>query len=131
MWPNFQQIFTFPQEFLYAVADKKETMKELDKTGTQLKYFSQKQDVILIKNLLISVQNRWEKVQSRCQERSRQLDSGFKRAKQFKDNYDKLFKWLEDSEKTLDQDRRVHNDPDALKDQLKRHKVWTDLYQAL
>ncbi len=104
-------------------------MKELDKTGTQLKYFSQKQDVILIKNLLISVQNRWEKVQSRCQERSRQLDSGFKRAKQFKDNYDKLYNWLEDSEKTLDQDRRVHSDPDALKDQLRRHKVKRCLYQ--
>ena len=42
---------------------------------------------------------------------------------QFKDNYDKLFKWLEDSEDALHQDRRVNSDPDALKDQLKRHKV--------
>lgn len=31
----------------------RETMLHLDKKGTHLKYFSQKQDVILIKNLLI------------------------------------------------------------------------------
>lgn len=31
----------------------RETMLQLDKKGTHLKYFSQKQDVILIKNLLI------------------------------------------------------------------------------
>src|SRR5699024_4065846 len=40
----------------------RETMLNLDKKGTHLKYFSQKQDVILIKNLLSSVQHRWEKV---------------------------------------------------------------------
>lgn len=36
----------------------RETMLNLDKKGTHLKYFSQKQDVILIKNLLVSVQHR-------------------------------------------------------------------------
>ena len=70
------------QDFLRDIAAKRDTMKDLDRTGTQLKYFSQKQDVTLIKNLLISVQNRWDRVQNRCNERSRQLDSGFKRSKQ-------------------------------------------------
>ena len=70
------------QDFLKEIQARKETMRDLDRAGTQLKYFSQKQDVILIKNLLISVQNRWEKVQSRCNDRTRQLDSGYKRAKQ-------------------------------------------------
>lgn len=55
---------------------------ELDKTGTHLKYFSQKQDVVLIKNLLISVQGRWEKVVQRSVERGRLLDDARKRAKQ-------------------------------------------------
>ena len=50
--------------------------------GTHLKYFSQKQDVILIRNLLASVTHRWEKVVSRCAERTRQLDHGYKEAKQ-------------------------------------------------
>nr|NVI78385.1 short stop [Cucujiformia] len=42
------------------VSSHREVMLNLDKKGTHLKYFSQKQDVILIKNLLISVQHRWE-----------------------------------------------------------------------
>lgn len=57
-------------------------MLNLDKKGTHLKYFSQKQDVILIKNLLISVQHRWERVVSKAAERTRQLDHGFKEAKE-------------------------------------------------
>ena len=57
-------------------------MIKLDKTGTHLKYFSQKQDVVLIKNLLASVQQRWEKVVSRTAERTRHLERGFKEAKQ-------------------------------------------------
>nr|MBE5727246.1 short stop [Cucujiformia] len=43
------------------VSAHREIMLQLDKKGTHLKYFSQKQDVILIKNLLISVQHRWER----------------------------------------------------------------------
>lgn len=35
------------------VSSHREIMLHLDKKGTHLKYFSQKQDVILIKNLLI------------------------------------------------------------------------------
>ena len=54
----------------------------LDKMGTHLKYFSQKQDVILIKNLLSSVQHRWEKIVSRSAERTRHLERGYKEAKQ-------------------------------------------------
>lgn len=59
---------------------------ELDKTGTHLKYFSQKQDVVLIKNLLISVQSRWEKVVQRLVERGRSLDEARKRAKQVRNS---------------------------------------------
>ena len=57
-------------------------MLDLDKKGTHLKYFSQKQDVILIKNLLLDTQHRWEKVVSRSAQRTRQLDHGYKEAKQ-------------------------------------------------
>ena len=63
------------------ISGHRETVVQLEKTGTHLKYFSQKQDVILIKNLLMSVSHRWEKVVSRCAERTRQLDHGYKEAK--------------------------------------------------
>ncbi|XP_048352704.1 dystonin isoform X8 [Sphaerodactylus townsendi] len=95
---------------------------ELDKTGTHLKYFSQKQDVVLIKNLLISVQSRWEKVVQRLVERGRALDDARKRAKQFNEAWNKLMEWLDDSEKALDAELEIANDPDKIKTQLTQHK---------
>lgn len=74
--------FFFGKVFANEVNSHREQIIELDKTGTHLKYFSQKQDVVLIKNLLISVQGRWEKVVQRLVERGRSLDEARKRAKQ-------------------------------------------------
>ncbi|NXM67976.1 DYST protein, partial [Serilophus lunatus] len=108
--------------FATEVNSHRDQIIELDKTGTHLKYFSQKQDVVLIKNLLISVQSRWEKVVQRLVERGRALDDARKRAKQFHEAWHKLMEWLEESEKSLDSDLDIANDPDRIKMQLAQHK---------
>lgn len=71
-----------PQVFANEVNAHRDQIIELDQTGNQLKFLSQKQDVVLIKNLLVSVQSRWEKVVQRSIERGRSLDDARKRAKQ-------------------------------------------------
>ncbi|XP_058879939.1 dystonin-like isoform X26 [Acipenser ruthenus] len=114
--------------FVTEVNCHREQIIELDKTGTHLKYFSQKQDVVLIKNLLISVQSRWEKVVQRSVERGRALDDARKRAKQFHEAWNKLMEWLEESEKALDSEQEIANDPDKIKMQLAQHK---DFQKAL
>ncbi|XP_032720382.1 dystonin isoform X18 [Lontra canadensis] len=108
--------------FANEVNSHREQIIELDKTGTHLKYFSQKQDVVLIKNLLISVQSRWEKVVQRLVERGRSLDEARKRAKQFHEAWSKLMEWLEESEQSLDSELEIANDPDKIKTQLAQHK---------
>ncbi|XP_037699164.1 dystonin isoform X14 [Choloepus didactylus] len=108
--------------FANEVNSHREQIIELDKTGTHLKYFSQKQDVVLIKNLLISIQSRWEKVVQRLVERGRSLDDARKRAKQFHEAWSKLMEWLEESEKSLDSELEIANDPDKIKTQLTQHK---------
>ncbi|MGH0148400.1 UNVERIFIED_CONTAM: hypothetical protein FKN15_028993 [Acipenser sinensis] len=114
--------------FVTEVNCHREQIIELDKTGTHLKYFSQKQDVVLIKNLLISVQSRWEKVVQRSVERGRALEDARKRAKQFHEAWNKLMEWLEESEKALDSEQEIANDPDKIKMQLAQHK---DFQKAL
>eukprot|EP00058_Branchiostoma_floridae_P020780 XP_002606270.1 hypothetical protein BRAFLDRAFT_123699 [Branchiostoma floridae] len=104
------------------IADHRETMLQLDKMGTHLKYFSQKQDVILIKNLLISVQGRWERILSRYGERSRHLEDALKRARQFNDSWKKLMDWLDEAENHLDSEAPIGNDPDKIKAQLLKFK---------
>uniref|UniRef100_A0A4W4F390 Dystonin n=1 Tax=Electrophorus electricus TaxID=8005 RepID=A0A4W4F390_ELEEL len=108
--------------FVTEVNAHRDQIIELDKTGTHLKYFSQKQDVVLIKNLLISVQSRWEKVVQRSVERGRLLDDARKRAKQFHESWTKLMEWLEESERALDLEQEIANDPDKIKMQLGQHK---------
>nr|XP_054606002.1 dystonin isoform X4 [Nothobranchius furzeri] len=108
--------------FVTEVNSHREHIIDLDKTGTHLKYFSQKQDVVLIKNLLLSVQGRWEKLVQRSVERGRLLDDARKRAKQFHETFNKLMEWLEESEKTLDSEVEIANEPDKIKMQLAQHK---------
>ncbi|XP_077960933.1 dystonin isoform X8 [Gasterosteus aculeatus] len=108
--------------FVTEVNSYRDHIIELDKTGTHLKYFSQKQDVVLIKNLLLSVQGRWEKLVQRSVERGRLLDDARKRAKQFHESWNKLMEWLDESEKTLDSEVEIANDPDKIKTQLALHK---------
>ena len=47
------------QKFEDVLKEKRLELLELDKLGSQLKYFAQKQDGILIKNLLLSVHSRY------------------------------------------------------------------------
>merc|ERR1719229_1593165 len=111
------------KEFQNEVSSQRETMLSLDKKGTHLKYFSQKQDVILIKNLLVSVQHRWEKVVSKSAERTRALDYGYKEAKEFHDTWDFMMGWLDDGMLRLEEmSKEVKNDPEKIKQQIMRHK---------
>lgn len=110
------------KQFQKDIGQHRETMMALDKKGTHLKYFSQKQDVILIKNLLSSVQQRWDRVLTKTAERARALDHGFKEAKEFSDAWSDLMSWLEDAEKTLDNIQQLGNNPDLIKQTLARHK---------
>ncbi|XP_044265475.1 dystonin isoform X25 [Tribolium madens] len=106
------------------VSAHREIMLDLDKKGTHLKYFSQKQDVILIKNLLVSVQHRWERVASKSAERTRALDLGYKEAKEFHDGWSSLMSWLNETEDSLDRllSESVGNDPEAIKSRLHKHQ---------
>ncbi|KPJ00724.1 Dystonin [Papilio xuthus] len=112
------------KSFQKEVATHRETMLQLDKKGTHLKYFSQKQDVILIKNLLVSVQHRWERVVAKAAERTRALDHGFKEAKEFSDMWNNLMSWLSETEQQLDQlnSEANVNDPDKIKQRLNKHR---------
>lgn len=106
------------------ITEHREQMHELDRLGTHLKYFSQKQDVILIKNLLISAQNRWEKIVWRSAERTRDLERGYKEAKQFYDTWKELLAWLNTSLAQLSQDQQaqIGNNPAKIKQIIGKHK---------
>lgn len=111
------------KEFQKEVSSHREVILNLEKKGNHLKYFSQKQDVILIKNLLISVQHRWDRVVSKSTERTRAIDLGLKEAKEFFDSWSSLCKWLDEAEKNLDEMiSAAGNNPVKIKQMLAKHK---------
>uniref|UniRef100_A0A1I8PMG8 Uncharacterized protein n=1 Tax=Stomoxys calcitrans TaxID=35570 RepID=A0A1I8PMG8_STOCA len=107
------------------VSTHREAMLLLDKKGTHLKYFSQKQDVILIKNLLVSVQHRWERIVSKAAERTRALDHGYKEAREFNDAWNNMMQYLQETETVLDQiieEATSSKDPQKIKKCIARLK---------
>ena len=119
------------QDIQDEVKDHEELMAQLDKTGTHLKYFGQKQDVVLVKNLLSSVQHRWDKLQLGVAERARLLDHADREARQFRDSWSAFDAWLNSTEQTLDADMATPLstvDPDVIRAQIARHK---DFQRAL
>lgn len=97
-------------------------MLELDEIGTHLKYYSQKQDMIIVKNLLISVQNRLGKIVSRSAGRTRDLVKGFKDAKQFYDMWKELFNWLTQNLEIMSQEISVGYQPEKIRKQINKHR---------
>jgi len=98
-------------------------MLALNKTSTHLRYFSQKSDATLIKNMSITTQHRWEKIISRLAERTRLLDQTLKEAKGFNDLWTDLCQWMDNSDQLLDSGAISTNDPDKIKSQITKHKV--------
>lgn len=110
------------KKFQKDLSDHRETMLDLDKKGTHLKYFSQKQDVILIKNLLVNVQHRWEKVLSKAAERSRNLDYGLRETKEFYDAWTDLMHWLNELEKNFDSTQQLSNNSEVIRQMIAKHR---------
>ncbi|XP_051948301.1 microtubule-actin cross-linking factor 1-like [Xyrauchen texanus] len=108
--------------FVNEVNTHREQVLALEKAGSQLRFASLKQDVVLIKNLLLSVQARWDKLVHRSLDRGRHLDEARKRAKQFHEAWRKLTDWLEEAESRLDSELEISNEPDKIKIQLAKHK---------
>ncbi|KAM4630179.1 microtubule-actin cross-linking factor 1 isoform 2-T2 [Polymixia lowei] len=108
--------------FVNEVNTHREQVLALEKAGSQLRFASLKQDVVLIKNLLLSVQARWDKLVQRSLDRGRHLDEARKRAKQFHEAWRKLTDWLEEAENRLDSELEISNEPDKIKIQLAKHK---------
>ena len=127
---NIRQQIEEHKIFQKDVTDHRETMLALDKKGTHLKYFCQKQDVILIKNMMISVEHRWERVVSKSAERSRALDQGLKETQEFHESWNELIEWLKEAERQLDEVHTSGNSPDVIKRLLIKHKEFQRMLGA-
>lgn len=107
------------------ITSHREAVVLLERTGTHLRYFALKQDVVLIKNLLASVHHRWERVNSRSAQRTRHLELGMRDASKLLNMWTTLTEWLQQQLAFLeDAAACVGNDPATIKAQLNEHREW-------
>ena len=109
--------------FQREVSVYREVMLSLERRVNELKYFSQNPDVILIKNSLISVQQRYDRILSKSTERARALDLGLKETREFQDALTNLCRWSDEGEKNFHgMYFSTANNPINIKQMLAKHK---------
>ncbi|XGW21562.1 hypothetical protein V3C99_004485 [Haemonchus contortus] len=84
------------EKWVDEVAVRKQLMAEQQAAGTRLQYYCEKKDAIPIKNGLVSLKHRFEKVASRTADRTKQLNAALDEARVWMNGVDDLKLWLED-----------------------------------
>ncbi len=80
---------------------QREAMSDLQAKGTKLQYYCEKKDAIPIKNMLVSIKLRFEKVAGRSVERGKLIDSAMAEAQAFFDGHSEISTWMDESERWL------------------------------
>ncbi|KIH63922.1 hypothetical protein ANCDUO_05771 [Ancylostoma duodenale] len=105
------------------VAIRKQLMAEQQAAGTRLQYYCEKKDAIPIKNGLVSLKHRFEKVATRSAERTKQLNAALDETRVWLNGMTDLLGWLDDLEMRIPDDQLSTSNIDKLKQLLDDVKV--------
>ncbi|XP_070690899.1 microtubule-actin cross-linking factor 1, isoforms 6/7 [Pempheris klunzingeri] len=107
--------------------EKKSTVQN---TACRLTELSRKEDCDVIHNLIMTVQDRYKKLQQRALERSRALEEVKKSAKQFNESWRLLVDWMTEVEQTLDTHKEIAVSHEEIKQQLTEQKEFQKLLRS-
>ncbi|ESO03758.1 hypothetical protein HELRODRAFT_79805 [Helobdella robusta] len=95
---------------------------DLETIQSQLKNSGSRQDQTLLKNLTANQNRRWEKLRTKCSDRTRQLENGLKEARIFYDAWKSLHDWLVEMETNLSNEPITSSDLDTIRQEVNKHK---------
>uniref|UniRef100_A0AAQ5YIY1 Microtubule actin crosslinking factor 1b n=1 Tax=Amphiprion ocellaris TaxID=80972 RepID=A0AAQ5YIY1_AMPOC len=107
--------------------EKKATVEN---AGCRLTELSRKEDCDVIHNLIMTVQDRYKKLQQRTAERGRMLEDVKKNAKQFNESWRLLVDWMTEVEQTLDTHKEIAVSHEEIKQQLTEQKEFQKLLRS-
>ncbi|KAM7382515.1 hypothetical protein PAMP_002242 [Pampus punctatissimus] len=102
----------------------------VENTGCRLTELSRKEDCDVIHNLIMTVQDRYKKLQQRTSERGRVLEEVKKNAKQFNESWRLLVDWMTEVEQTLDTHKEIAVSHEEIKQQLTEQKEFQKLLRS-
>lgn len=83
--------------FQSEISVHREFMTDIHSKGTKMQYYCEKKDAIPIKNLLVSMKHRFDKIISRCTDRTKQLNSALQESHIFFSACTDLIEWIDRS----------------------------------
>ncbi|KAM9310116.1 microtubule-actin cross-linking factor 1, isoforms 6/7 [Pholidichthys leucotaenia] len=102
----------------------------VENTGCRLTELSRKEDCDVIHNLIMTIQDRYKKLQQKTVERGRTLEDVKKNAKQFNESWRLLVDWMADVEQTLDTHKEIATSHEEIKQQLTEQKEFQKLLRS-
>ncbi|KAK5966932.1 hypothetical protein GCK32_012081 [Trichostrongylus colubriformis] len=112
------------EKWVDEVAVRKQLMAEQQAAGTRLQYYCEKKDAIPIKNGLVSLKHRFEKVASRTADRTKQLNAAMDETQVWMHGIDSVKLLLEDVASKIPDDQQSTGNVNVLKQQ---HNDWSQL----
>ncbi|KAJ1362931.1 hypothetical protein KIN20_022656 [Parelaphostrongylus tenuis] len=100
------------------VSFRKRLMAEQQAAGTRIQYNCEKKDAIPIKNGLISLKHRFEKVSNRTADRCKQIKAALNESRAWVEGVDDLKSWLENIESNILKEQCCTNNVDKLRKRL-------------
>ncbi|XP_039593504.1 microtubule-actin cross-linking factor 1 [Polypterus senegalus] len=107
-----------------------EKISAMEALASRLKEYSKKQDCTVVQNLMVTVQDRWRKLNQRLNERGKSLEDAKKQAKQFSESWRLLADWMVEVEQTLDTHKEISVSHEEIKQQLSEQKEFQKLLRS-
>ncbi|TKR92402.1 hypothetical protein L596_007064 [Steinernema carpocapsae] len=112
-------------EFQKSVQEERAVLSELANKAGKIQLACEKKDAIPIKNRMVSLKHRFDKVQSRCADRTKALDSTFNDVRLFFDAHADLLDWIEENAgKLAEQETSPVSTGDRIRQELEEHTVF-------
>ncbi|XP_068616612.1 microtubule-actin cross-linking factor 1, isoforms 6/7 [Brachionichthys hirsutus] len=107
-----------------------EKKRAVEHTGCRLAELSRKDDCDVIHNLIMTVQDRYKKLQQRTSDRGKMLEEVKKNAKQFTESWRLLVDWMAEVEQKLDTHKEIAASHEDTKQQLTEQKEFQKLLRS-
>lgn len=110
------------KDFQLQIFTKRETLCDLNRAGSEFLRSSNKTDATIIKNLLSSIQQRWNEVVSQSAIKTQILDNCFKESRNLHEACKSLCEWLDCANQSLEKlSVGYFEDPVEIKNKIVRH----------
>ncbi|XP_062848378.1 microtubule-actin cross-linking factor 1, isoforms 6/7, partial [Trichomycterus rosablanca] len=102
----------------------------VENAASQLMELSKKEDCDVVQNLVITVQDRYSKLQQHTTERGKTLEDVRKQVKKFSESWHLLMDWITEVEQTLDTHKEIAVSHEEIKQQLTEQKEFHKVFRS-